>query len=300
VKIALHSVSYSGTVTPDQAALPLMEVMHKAASLGFDGITLAAKRPHALPLDLSPADREQIAKAAADLGLEIACVAGYNDFCRSSAFDREINLSYTIACIKLARDVGAPIVRTFASGMGDYHQGASIGQQIEWTITLAKEAARVAEDLGVTLVIQNHSPIGNDIYNLRQIVDGVDSPCYKVAVDCPLLTSSGVDYAEALGMCEDVMAFTTAGDWRFYPGPVVRLPGGQVVTRRELMVPLGQGECDWPSFLKLLKEIGYDYWINYEMCSPAREGGSEANLDRIASASLAYIRREIDDVYGQN
>jgi protein FrlC len=299
MKIALHSVSYSGTVTPDQAALPLMEVMRKAAQLGFDGITLAAKRPHALPLDLSPVDREQIVEAAADLGLEIACIAGYNDFCHTSAFDREINLAYTIECIKLARDVGAPIVRTFASGMGDLHQRASVSQQIQWTIALAKEVAQVAEDLGVTLVIQNHSPIGNDVHSLRQIVDGVDSPAYKAAIDCPLLTSSGVDYAEGLGACEDVMAFTTAGDWRFYPGPIARSPGGQVVTRRELMVPLGQGECDWPAFLKLLREIGYDGWINYEMCSPAREGGSEANLDRIASASLAYIRRAIDDVYGQ-
>jgi sugar phosphate isomerase/epimerase len=299
MKIALHSVSYSGTVTPDQAALSLMDAMRKAAELGFDGITLAAKRPHALPLDLSPADREQIVETAADLRLEIPCIAGYNDFCHTSAFDREINLAYTIDCIKLAHDVGAPIVRTFASGMGDYHQGASVSQQIQWTIALAKEAAQVAEDLGVTLVIQNHSPIGNDVYGLLQIVEGVGSPAYKAAIDCPLLTSSGVDYAEALRACQEIMAFTTAGDSRPYPGPIVRMPGGQVVTRRELMVPLGQGECDWPTFLGLLYEIGYDYWINYEMCSPAREGGSEANLDRIASASLAYIRRAIDDAYGR-
>jgi protein FrlC len=299
MKIALHSVSYSGTVTPDQAALPLVDVMHKAAQLGFDGITLAAKRPHALPLDLSPVDRKQIVKTAADLGLEVACIAGYNDFCHPSAFDREINLAYTIECIKLARDVGAPIVRTFASGMGDYHQGASVGQQIAWTIALAKEAAQVAEDMGVTLVIQNHSPIGNDVHSLRQIVDGVGSPAYKAAIDCPLLASSGVDYAEGLGVCEDVMGFTTAGDWRYYPGPIARMPGGEVTTRRALMVPLGQGECDWPAFLTLLREIGYDDWINYEMCSPTREGGSEANLDRIASASLTYLRRTIKDVCGR-
>ena len=47
MKVCLHSVSYSGTVTPDQAILPLEAVMCKAAQLGFDGITLAAKRPHA-------------------------------------------------------------------------------------------------------------------------------------------------------------------------------------------------------------------------------------------------------------
>jgi sugar phosphate isomerase/epimerase len=297
MKICLHSVSYSGTVTPDQAALPLKEVMRKATRLGFDGITLAAKRPHALPLDLSPEDRAQIVETAAELGLEIVCVAGYNDFCNPAAFEREINLLYTVECIKLARDVGAPIVRTFASGMGAYHQEASTTQQIQWTIDLAKEAAAVAERMGVTLVIQNHSPIGNDVYNLLQIVEAVNSPAYKAAIDCPLLTSSEVDYAKALRACKDVMGFTTAGDFRRYPGPITRVPGGQVLTQRSLMVPLGQGECDWPTFLGLLQEIGYDFWINYEMCGRAREGGSEENLDRIASASLAYLRQLISGRY---
>jgi sugar phosphate isomerase/epimerase len=298
MKVSLHSVSYSGTVTPDQAALPLEQVMRKAARFGFDGITLAAKRPHALPLDLSSADRAQIKVTAAELGLEIACIAGYNDFCHPASFDREINLAYTVDCIELARDVGAPIVRTFASGMGAYHQGPSTRQQIRWTIQMAKEAAQVAEDMGVILVLQNHSPIGNDIYNVLEIVQEVDSSAYKAAIDCPLLTSSRVDYAEALQACKEVMGFTTAGDYRHCPGPIQAVPGGQVLTQSSYMVPLGQGECDWPAFLEQLKEIGYDFWINYEMCGPARGGNSEEALDRIALASLAYLRDALAGVYG--
>jgi len=296
--VSLHSVSYSGTVTPDQAALSLTETMRKAARLGFDGITLAAKRPHALPLDLSSEDRNAIRQLAADLGLAIPCIAAYNDFCHPSAFQREVHLMYIIECIRLARDVGAPIVRTFASGMGEFHAEASVAQQIRWTIELAREAAQAAEEVGVTLVIQNHSPIGNDIYNLLQIVEGVGSPAYKAAIDCPLLTSSDADYAEALHACREVQAFTTAGDFRYYPGPERRMPGGKILIRRPLMVPLGQGECDWPVFLTLLREIGYDFWINYEMCAPLREGGSEENLDRTASASLAYLRRVLGEIYG--
>jgi sugar phosphate isomerase/epimerase len=296
MQVSLHSVSYSGTVTADQATLSLERTMHKAAQIGFDGITLAAKRPHALPLDLSSEDREKIVSSAAELGLEIACIAGYNDFCHPAAFERQVHLAYVVDCIALARDVGAPVVRTFASGMGAYHQEASTAQQIRWTIELAKEAAQVAEDVGVTLVIQNHSPIGNDVYNILEIVTAVDSPAYKAAIDCPLLTSSGVDYAEALRACAEVQAFTTAGDFRFYPGPIQNVPGGRILTERSVMVPLGQGECDWPAFLKVLSEIGYDGWINYEMCGQARGGGSEDNLDRIASASLAYLRQQLDAI----
>ena len=40
----LHSVSYSGSW--GQAALTVPEFVRKAADLGFDGVLLAAKRPH--------------------------------------------------------------------------------------------------------------------------------------------------------------------------------------------------------------------------------------------------------------
>jgi sugar phosphate isomerase/epimerase len=62
-------------------------------------------------------------------------------------------------------------------------------------------------------------------------------------------------------------------------------------------VPLGQGDCDWPSFLRSLKATGYDYWINYEMCSRMQGGGSEENLDRIASESLCYLRPLVEEIY---
>lgn len=295
MKISLHSVSYSGTVTPDQAMLSLEAFMAKAKDLGFDGVTLAAKRPHALPLDLSEEDRASTRTFADSLGLEIVCIAGYNDFADPAPFNRQLNLSYVIDCVKLARDLGAPIVRTFASGMGGYH-AAPLGQQIKWVVEMAKQATEVAEKLGVTLVIQNHSPIGNNIHNLAQIVREVNSPAYRTAIDCPLLTDSAVDYDGALRTCADIFAFTTACDYQRAPGPVHRLPGGSVLTQVWEGVCLGQGECDWHRFLESLKEIGYDYWINYEMCSRMRGGGSEENLDHIASASLRYLRRLLKEI----
>ena len=42
-----------------------------------------------------------------------------------------------------------------------------------------------------------------------------------------------------------------------------------------------------------LKEGGFDGYVAYEMCSPVRGGGNEANLDRTAAKSLERIRRLI-------
>ncbi|MFO0999822.1 MAG: hypothetical protein U0936_05775 [Planctomycetaceae bacterium] len=49
MKTALHSISYSGSW--GQAKLPLGEIVQRASALGYDGIMLAGKRPHASLLD---------------------------------------------------------------------------------------------------------------------------------------------------------------------------------------------------------------------------------------------------------
>ena len=59
MKFILHSVSYSPT-WKGQTALSLDQVVAKAAQLGYDGIELIAKRPHASPLDLSPEARKRL------------------------------------------------------------------------------------------------------------------------------------------------------------------------------------------------------------------------------------------------
>src|SRR5438094_3518685 len=76
-RYALHSVSYAGTW--GQAALPLDSFLERARELGFDGVMLMAKRPHASPLDLDERERQRLRGRLNDLGLEMACLAGYND-----------------------------------------------------------------------------------------------------------------------------------------------------------------------------------------------------------------------------
>jgi sugar phosphate isomerase/epimerase len=53
---------------------------------------------------------------------------------------------------------------------------------------------------------------------------------------------------------------------------------------------LGEGFVDLEAFFAGLGEGGFDGYVAYEMCSPVRGGGSEANLDRVARASLDTIR----------
>jgi len=54
-------------------------------------------------------------------------------------------------------------------------------------------------------------------------------------------------------------------------------------------VPMGEGFIDYRSFFAALKKTGYRRAVAYEMCSPLRGGGSEANLDRYAKTFLDYM-----------
>jgi sugar phosphate isomerase/epimerase len=58
-------------------------------------------------------------------------------------------------------------------------------------------------------------------------------------------------------------------------------------------VPLGDGFLDLPGFVRGLRAGGFRGYLAYEMCSPLRGGGSEANLDATARKSLDQIRQWI-------
>src|SRR4051794_12561914 len=59
MKLALHAVSYAG-VWEGQAVLPMEQILDKAAELGYQGIELVAKRPHASLLDMSRDRRAEV------------------------------------------------------------------------------------------------------------------------------------------------------------------------------------------------------------------------------------------------
>src|ERR1044072_627171 len=83
MKTALHSVSYAG-VWPGQARLSLEDFLKKARALGFSAVMLMAKRPHLSVLDCDGDARRRVRQQLDQLGLHVACLAGYTDFCMAA------------------------------------------------------------------------------------------------------------------------------------------------------------------------------------------------------------------------
>ena len=287
----LFSVSYAGLW--GQHALDLEGFIRKAAALGYPSVELMGKRPHLSILDTGDDELARIRQAAEEAGVEVSTVAGYTSFTAGSDHAEvplvEVQVAYVSELARMAQALGAGLVRIFTGYMTEPRAYAA-----EWAkcVAAVRECAEVAAELGVVVGVQNHHDIGVGWQSYIEFLDEVDHPNCRAMFDPWAPSMHGDDLFECARALAPRMVQTTLADYlrlpryRYVPGIVnyeQLVPVGRAV-------PLGEGDVDLEAFFAGLKEGGFDGYVAYEMCSPLRGGGSEANLDATAAASLARIR----------
>ena len=293
---ALFSVSYAGAWGQHRLDLPAF--FDKAAALGYPAVEIGGKRPHLSVLDY-PDDEslEAVHSAAAEAGVEIAALAAYTDFTAGRNAPEapfvEVQLAYLGSLARMARALGAKLVRVFSGYSPDdaYYQA-------DWDkcVKALREAAEITAGYGVVLGLQNHHDIGVSVDGFEALLDEVDHPNLKAMFDPWSIALHGADLYRSARRMAPRMVQTTLADY-------VRIEryayDSGLVNYRRLdppamrAVPLGDGFIDLPAFFAGLKEGGFRGYVAYEMCSPLRGGGSEANLDAAAAKSLRKIRELI-------
>ena len=293
MKLALHTVSYAG-VWAGQVKLGLDEVIVKAADLGYDAIEFVARRPHLSPLDYGQAELARVRQACADLGLDIVCLASYNDFCaggdcRDIALPQK-ELLYLRSVLEMAAALGCPVVRVYT---GYVHPTPGFWEQWRSVSDCLNEAAGWAEKLGVTIGVQNHSSLACQHDAMAALLAEVPSPAVGVVLDAPTMHLQYEDLEGAVTARAGRIVHTHLSDFRSLPhytyDPTTVSYEPEEPTN--LATAIGAGEVDYETFLKALKRSGYDAALSYEMCSPLLGGGSLENLDRTARATAEYVRR---------
>jgi sugar phosphate isomerase/epimerase len=296
VKTCLHSVGYSGAWR-GQAVLSVDDFLLKAKELGFDGVMLGAKHPHVSLIDYDDAARKKLKARIKELGLELVCIAGYNDFTagadRSGIPNVEIQAVYIGELARLARDLGTNMVRVFT---GYERPGIPYASQYAMVVEGLKMAGKIAAQYGVTLVVQNHHDIAVHHDAMKWLLDEVNMPNVKAAFDCWSPTMEGLSSEEikkAIYTMKPYILHTTCADYeklprfRYEPEEVNYVP----LLPENRLVPIGEGYLDYKTFISTLKEIGYQGYIAFEMCAELKGGGSVENLDKTAKAFLEYVKQ---------
>lgn len=292
MKTALHSVSYAGLW--GQARLTLPDFLRKARTLGYAGVMLMAKRPHLSVLDCGADECAALRRLLAELQLDVVCLAGYTDFGlgaeRPDIPVGEVQVLYVRELARLARDLGCPLIRIFTA----YDDGR-MPLDRQWTacVSLLRECSREAARFGITLGVQNHHDLAGHHDSLCDLLEEVGASNCKAMFDAWAPALQGADLAAAARRLAPYTVHTTVADYvrrpRFrYQPPLVNYAVEPDAVRA---VPMGEGFIDYAAFFAALKESGYQGSVAYEMCSPLRGGGSEANLDRCATQFLRYMER---------
>jgi sugar phosphate isomerase/epimerase len=287
----LHSVSYAG-VWPGQARLSLEQFIDKAAELGFGGVMLMAKRPHLSALDFGPVACEQLRDRLEQNGLRCHVVAGYNNFSadleHADIPHREIQIQHVTELARMARDLGAPLVRIFTA-----YEHPCAGYSALWQLTVdaIRECARRAAGFGIAIGVQNHHDVAAHYETQADLIQAIGEPNCKAMFDAWAPALHGVDIAAAARRMAPLTCHTTIADYqrrprfRYQPAVVnyeARTPWVQAV-------PMGEGFIDYGAFLRALRSGGYQGAAAYEMCSPLLGGGSIENLDRYARRFLRFL-----------
>ncbi len=296
LKTCLHSVSYMG-VWRGQATLTVDQFLLKAKELGFDGVMLAAKRPHVSLLDYDAAAREKLRARIRELGLELVCIAGYTDFTagidKAGIPNTEIQAVYVGELARLARDLGTNMVRIYT---GYERPDIPYDKQYATVVEGLQMAGRLAAKYGVTLAVQNHHDIAIHHDAMKWLLDEVNLPNVKAAFDCWSPTLEGLspeEIRQAIYKMKPYIVHTTTADYAELPRYRYDLNHTNYIRQESQMraVPIGKGFLDYKTFINTLREIGYQGYIAYEMCEVLDGGGSVENLDKCAREFMEYIKQ---------
>jgi sugar phosphate isomerase/epimerase len=296
VKPCLHSIGYAG-LWRGQAQLGVDEFLVKAKELGFQSVMIMAKRPHLSPLDYDAAARQKLKIRMAELGLTLAALAGYSDF--TAGMDKpgipnvEIQAAYVGEVARLASDLGCQMVRVFTA----YERpGIPYDRQYAAVLEGLKLSGKEAAKYGVTLVVQNHHDIALHHDAMLWLIKEVNMSNVKVGWDAWSPTLEGLSAEEirqSILKLKPYIVNTIAAQYKRQPrfkyvNELTNYQREEPVIRATRMSD-PEGIIDYKAFFGVLREIGYQGYLVYEMCEVLDGGGSIENLDRTAKDFLKFV-----------
>ena len=302
MKVGLYSITYLGVWYRGEA-LTLEALVRQAKEYGYDGVEIDGKRPHGNPLDM-PVDRcKELRKLADGEGIDIYAVAANNDFSSPIPEHRECQLVTMRELIRMTADLGTKRLRVFLAWpgvtrhplLGRYNVSRRVWQQMHkdfsaeetwaWCREGLVESARYAGEFGITLALQNHSPVTESYHDMLRMIREVDSPCVKACLDAPLLKDKSESATRQAAL--DVGSLQALSHF-----------GGEYGRDADGRAFVEKGPKNLPAFVRAMREIGYDGYLGYELCHPlpvvdGQTVGREF-ADKNAKLAAEYMRAIMD------
>lgn len=174
IKLGVRSWSFR-MYLPD-GGMTIERFIRTAAEMGLEGVEILARH---FP-DGEEETAKRYARYARQLGVSLEAFALENDFAFPDAAVRRGEVENTFRWIRLAAASGVPYIKLFT---GDTDTSTAYEEQRGWVKDCLEQTARYAQAYGVTVLVENHSPICFEYPQLRALVLEVDHPALRICPD---------------------------------------------------------------------------------------------------------------------
>ena len=276
-----------GIITDCMKRNTLAEALADAARLGADGVQIYATTGEFTPDTLGAEAKAKYKALLSQHGLEISALCGdMGGYGFERAEDNALRIEKTKRIIDLAVEFSARVVTTHIGVIPD----EKTHPRYAVMLSALTECGSYAAAKGVTLAIETGPEKAK---TLKAFIEDTEGGIGVNLDPANFTMVTGQDAVDAVSILKNYIVHTHVKDGRkldpelkaetvyhaFAVGGVAALNACKGFEE----LPIGQGDVDWKSYMKALREIGYDGYLTIE-----REAG-DAPFEDIRSA-VKFIR----------
>jgi sugar phosphate isomerase/epimerase len=259
---------------------PLDQTLRRVAAAGYDGVELPGE-----PEQWSPAEvRGLLARHnLTPLGLTASCKVPETrrDLAHPDPAIRREAVSYLVGCLRIAAEIGAPVVQMLPSGESRLSPIAGRGEEWAWSVEALRQAVPEAERLRVRISIEPlnryEAYLVTTVEEAIAYVDEVASPWVGMTLDTFHANLEEPDIAKSILAAGARLLHVHVAD-----------------TNRQ---GLGRGHLDLAAVAAALRGISYTGAIVAEVLPPGPDPFCSIKDDRSPNILDDYIRESLDRLH---
>jgi sugar phosphate isomerase/epimerase len=231
-------------------------------------------------------DIKEVKELLKELDMEVSAYSISNDFVLSDSGERRSQVEYMKKSMDTALELGTRIMRVFS---GNKKDGMSLDMAEDWIVEGFQEAAPLAEQKGITMVLENHGLLAGKSYQVKNIIDRTCSKALKSNADVGNFMLVNENPLEAVKLLKDQIGFLHLKDLKKVDSTEADSKVCYTAIDGSVYqgVVLGKGDVPIPEIITYMKASGYQGFLSIEFEGPGdpAEGTSEC---------IAYARQELD------
>lgn len=227
----------------------------------------------------------KIKTALAKTGLTLSGLSLSTNFNLEDSEAYEEMIEHTLAWMRVASEVEAPVSRIFGGSLKDRLKldEKTRKEAFNRVVDALERLSKEAEKLGLVLALENHGGLPCTAEEQVEMIEEVGSKYLRATIDIGNYMAGGQEAVDGTRIAAKYCAYVHFKDYKKQPDP--SFPWGWSIQP----CTVGKGDVDHLGCLKELKAVGYDGFValEYEGPDDERVGVPE---------SLAFMKKVMERV----